>query len=251
MGGLGHYLEQEGLATTQISLIRLHTEKIKPPRALWVPFELGRPLGAANDATFQRRVLLAVLGLLEAEHGPVLVDYPEEAPAAEAGDMEGWVCPIKLAPPPKPESADGQLADAQLADAMTEEMARLQPWFDLAEQTRGRSSLGVSGLELDTARAFLLSFLDARPAPNPLPALKPAETLRLANDDLKAFYVDAATAQPGKASGQEIEDWLWGETSFGKILFALRAKLLADEDEDLRLAGQWFMVPSSQWDREP
>ena len=34
MGGLAHTLEDEGIATTQISLIRLHTEKIKPPRAL-------------------------------------------------------------------------------------------------------------------------------------------------------------------------------------------------------------------------
>jgi hypothetical protein len=246
VSGLGHYLEQEGLATTQISLIRLHTEKIKPPRALWVPFELGRPLGAANDAVFQRRVLLAVLGLLEAEHGPVLVDFPEEAPAAEASDMEGWVCPIKLAPPPKPESADGQLAEA-----MADEMARLQPWFDLAVETRGRSSLGLSGVELETARAFLLSFLGAEPAQNPLPALKPAEALRLVYDDLKAFYVDAATAQPGKASGREMQEWLWGETSFGKILFALRAKLLAAEDKDLRLAGKWFLVPSSLWDRAP
>jgi hypothetical protein len=246
VGGLGHYLEDEGLATTQISLIRLHTEKIKPPRALWVPFELGRPLGAANDAAFQRRVLLAVLRLLEADHGPVLVDFPDEAPAAEAGDMEGWACPINLAPPPKPESGD-----EQFADAMTEEMARLRPWFDLAVETRGRSSLGAGGLELETARAYLLSFLGAEPARNPLPALKPAESLRLAYDDLKAFYVDAATAQPGKASGREIEEWFWGETSFGTILLTLRAKLLAAEDEDLRLLGQWFLVPSSQREREP
>ena len=56
MGGLAHYLEDEGVATTQISLIREHSEAMKPPRALWVPFELGRPLGAPSDAAFQRRV---------------------------------------------------------------------------------------------------------------------------------------------------------------------------------------------------
>ena len=54
---MAHYIEEEGLATTQISLVRLHTEKIKPPRALWVPYELGRPLGQPNDPEFQKRVL--------------------------------------------------------------------------------------------------------------------------------------------------------------------------------------------------
>ena len=62
MGALGHYLESEGLATAGLSLVRLHSEKIRPPRALWVPFELGRPLGVPNDAAFQTRVLRALIG---------------------------------------------------------------------------------------------------------------------------------------------------------------------------------------------
>jgi hypothetical protein len=40
----------------QISLVREHTEKINPPRALWVPFELGRPVGPPDEPAFQRRV---------------------------------------------------------------------------------------------------------------------------------------------------------------------------------------------------
>lgn len=81
MGALGHYLEEEGVATTQISLIREHTESIRPPRALWVPFELGRPLGRPGDAGFQLDVLRAALILLESPTGPVLRDYPGEAPS--------------------------------------------------------------------------------------------------------------------------------------------------------------------------
>jgi len=61
VGALGHYLEEEGIATVGISLIRPQTENTKPPRALWVPFELGRPFGSPNDPRFQRRVLLAAL----------------------------------------------------------------------------------------------------------------------------------------------------------------------------------------------
>jgi hypothetical protein len=53
VGALGHYLEAEGVPTTSISLVREHTEVIRPPRALWVTFELARPLGAPDDAALQ------------------------------------------------------------------------------------------------------------------------------------------------------------------------------------------------------
>ena len=66
MSALGHYLEEEGIASVAISLIRPQTENTKPPRALWVPFELGRPFGPPDDAAFQKRVLLAALRLLGA-----------------------------------------------------------------------------------------------------------------------------------------------------------------------------------------
>jgi hypothetical protein len=61
--------EEEGIATVAISLIRPQTENTKPPRALWVPFELGRPFGPPGDAAFQRRVILAALGMLERDNG--------------------------------------------------------------------------------------------------------------------------------------------------------------------------------------
>jgi hypothetical protein len=44
---------------------------------LWVPFELGRPLGLPDDPALQTRVLVAALKLLEAEKGPVLEDFVE------------------------------------------------------------------------------------------------------------------------------------------------------------------------------
>ena len=64
MGALGHFLEREGIPTAGISLVREHTEIVRPPRALWVTFELGRPLGKPDDAAFQTRVLRAQLDML-------------------------------------------------------------------------------------------------------------------------------------------------------------------------------------------
>jgi hypothetical protein len=42
---LARVLEAHGIATTSISLVREHTEKIKPPRALLVPFPFGHAFG--------------------------------------------------------------------------------------------------------------------------------------------------------------------------------------------------------------
>ena len=83
--------------------MRLHSENIKPPRALWVPFELGRPLGVPNDAEFQHKVIASAFDLLERDAGPVLEDFPEDVPGGTPSEdefeMAGQVCPIDLPPP--------------------------------------------------------------------------------------------------------------------------------------------------------
>ena len=85
MSALAHYLEEESIATVAISLIRPQTENTKPPRALWVPFELGRPFGPPSDPTFQKRVILAALRLLERVRGPVIIeDFPDDTTRSTA-----------------------------------------------------------------------------------------------------------------------------------------------------------------------
>ncbi len=51
------------------------TRKLRPPRALEVPYGLGFPLGAANDPVGQRSVLSALLALLGRQDVPVLAEY--------------------------------------------------------------------------------------------------------------------------------------------------------------------------------
>ena len=84
MSALGHYLEEDGIATVAIALIRPQAENTRPPRALWVPFELGRPFGPPSDAAFQKRVLVAALGMLVDGGGPVrITNFPEDDPRAQ------------------------------------------------------------------------------------------------------------------------------------------------------------------------
>ncbi len=70
-------LERQGIATVAIELLREVAAKVRPPRALFVPFPHGYPLGAPNDPARQRAVLGAALKLLEDPtlRPPALVDY--------------------------------------------------------------------------------------------------------------------------------------------------------------------------------
>lgn len=72
-------LERRGIATVVIQLLREVAEKVRPPRALFVPFKHGYPLGTPGDPERQHKVLEAALRLLEdaSLEPPALVDYRE------------------------------------------------------------------------------------------------------------------------------------------------------------------------------
>jgi hypothetical protein len=69
-------LERQGIATVCIILLRFVAERVRPPRALAVPFRHGYPLDAPNDAALQREVVVKALALLKrAGPPPILEDY--------------------------------------------------------------------------------------------------------------------------------------------------------------------------------
>lgn len=72
-------LERQGIATVAIVLLRAIAERVRPPRALCVPFRHGYPLDTAGDAVKQHAVIEAALRLLEdpALTPPAVVDYQE------------------------------------------------------------------------------------------------------------------------------------------------------------------------------
>jgi hypothetical protein len=222
VGALGHYLERAGIATTGISLVREHTETIRPPRALWVTFELGRPLGIPDDAPFQRRVVKSALDLLTRTDGPLIADHPEHAP--EVTDFSSWACPINLAP--------GQ------ADSLGAEIDRLATWYNRAASTRNRTTVGVSGLDMTAAGALVTQALDG--------ALPEAQALKMAIDDLRAYYLEAASAFPDPGSPATHKKWFWDETRLAKALIALQPKLASSADPQHKILGNLTMIPATE-----
>ena len=193
-----------------------------------MPFELGRPFGAPHEPEFQLDVLRATLRLLEQPSGPVIVDYPHDAPAGDGG--EPWACPVALPPP----DAAATEADA-LREALLNEVGLLHPWYDEATRTLGRSAVGLSGLGPDAIEemaAVLAGFAAGdSPAPPEGASQEMPILLRFLSDDLKAFYMEAATAQPGRsASPTDLSEWLFRDTVFGDVLYRLRDRLSASEE---------------------
>lgn len=226
---LARVLEAGGIATTSISLVREHTEKLKPPRALFVPFPYGHALGRPDDPALQHRVLRAALDLLAEPAGPVLRDFPDDA---EPGDE-----------PAAPAQASG-IAPAMGApdDPVSEATQMLPHHAQWLARTGGRSTFGLSGIPLariGAAVRFLQDFadgreadLDERPADVPLPGF-----IRWCADDLKALYWEGRMAMKPGAGGDELARWFWGETAAGQLLRRVRDRLDASADPRWKAAA--------------
>ena len=245
MSALGHYFERAGVPTVVISLVREHSERIRPPRTLWTPFELGRPLGAPGDAAFQRRVLLAALETLSEIPGPVLADFPDDAPAGvDNGGETAWACPVSF---PKPEAADSDSLRARVA----QEVRSLAPWHERARERRdGRTTVGLSGLEPAAIVDFLADYAEGGDETSPREDLAFSRFLKYALDDLLAWYQEAATAQPGPSpAGHELAAWFWGETRASRLFLAVRERGAESEDGAIRLIVKLLLVPrgASTW----
>ena len=70
-------LERQGISTVVLQLLREVAERIRPPRALCVPFKHGYPLDTANAPERQHAVIEAALKLfkLPARTPPVLAEF--------------------------------------------------------------------------------------------------------------------------------------------------------------------------------
>jgi hypothetical protein len=65
-------------------------------------------------------------------------------------------------------------------------------------------------------------------------------------DDLKAYYLEAASAFPDPGSSRTRKAWLWDETILAKSLLALQPKLAASPDRHHQILGNLTMIPATE-----
>lgn len=223
-----------------ISLIREQSEAVRPPRALWVPFALGRPLGVAGDPEFQKEVLRASFAMLESAVEPTIEDYPIEAPL-ESGTGE-WSCPVNFA----------VAMDDSISARLLAEINLLAPWSAETRAARGRTLFGVTGVEPDQVELVAKAVGEIADQGNvsDLPAadvtwqFEMPLLIRHLVDDLRTFYHEAVAAQPGDnvPNHEALNDWIFGGTALGDAIQAIAQHLTRAGDVG-SLMTRGFLVP--------
>ena len=191
-----------------------------------------------NDADFQKKVLLTLLRLLERSDGPVILDdYPISAPE-NTGEVPILSCPVRF--------DDQTPTDSDpLKTAFLREVLSMRPWYDMAMKKRKRTTLGGSGVDVDSLGEFIYSFIEGKELDNPLQDVDLSVTLKMAVEDLKGYYNESVTAQPDQQnlSSKALKDWFWDNTNAGKVLLELIKTCSASENEKLKEMGSRGIAP--------
>lgn len=194
-------------------------------------------MGVPNDVGFQKDVLVTLLNLLERTDGPVILDdYPIDAPKA---DDDGVVlsCPVRF-DVDTPEDADPKKVK------LLREIQAMRPWYDMALEKRGRTTVGGSGLAIDDIGDFLCDYIKGERPENPRKEVEHTVSLKLAVEDLKGFYIEGITAQPGQEnlSSNTLKEWFWEKTIAGEMVFELIKVCSQSEEMGLKMTAR-FLAP--------
>jgi hypothetical protein len=228
VGTLGHIFEAAGLATVGISSIRGQTERLRPPRALYCEFPLGRPLGRPGDPRFQHRVLRAALDLLARPAGPVLEDFPD---TIEASTTETLSCSV----PPR--------LDLTLPVAVDEAVA-FRPAYERQLKATGRTTVGRA-LNADTIPTAVHGFVRIADGSGLADAALPANPTDCALD-IRSYYEEAALAIAAHVpAARATQEWFYEHTAAGGVIKAAQAQLKqAGVDRDIWMFLAPFLAKS-------
>lgn len=263
MSVIQRQIEAQGVTTVSISLFRPFAEKVKPPRALWVPFPFGRPLGAPNNKAIQRKVLFAMFDLLNRKEGPVLEDLvlTEEEDHLDARHQKvGQKCSAKgcnfddaLASEEPEVSREISTYDGNFAGVCAEIAALKTHHEKYMKKYGGRTQIGYSGVSADTiekAAKNLDDYVNKKSLAIPTEQVSSAggelmnnAFVRLCADDLKAYYLESRLAEKdgeGAENSTEYNDWLWYETKMGSLIVAARGRVI--ETTDRQKDPNWMIA---------
>jgi hypothetical protein len=241
---LAHYFESAGFATVLVGFVREHIEAVKPARALWLDFPMGRPMGKPNDPEYQKKVIRAAFKLLEAKSGPVLEDFSDVIPVKD-GRM-GYALPVELVI-----SADevGDV-DALLAEVQNE-IEGLRSAYDASVTARGRTTVGASEVAVTDLAPYIAAFVKGDKPGSPRKGMTAIPLLKLVVEDLAAYYTETRTHRDDIDDIELLGKWFWEETKAGQLLMWLEAVSLASEDRVLSQIVEMSLITPRFWSEGP
>jgi hypothetical protein len=180
------------------------------------------------------------LKLLEATSGPIIQDHEEDAPVSD-GEITTLACPVTF--PGK----DVELSQTdKLIEAFKNEISGLRSWYDIAVEKRGRTTVAASGMSPEEIGDFVSTLIAGQSPNNPRENTAIADSVNRAIDDLRAYYSEAITAQPGQEypSSKVLNQWFWTETVASQAIYALRDTCQASDDGLLKLVANVMLIPA-------
>ena len=138
----------------------------------------------------------------------------------------------------------------QLVEQFTEEIDQMRSWYDIARKKNKRTTAGVSGLSPEDIAELFSSFMEKKTRMELLedPAL--TDRLRMGCEDIKAYYFEAVSAQPGQPTdSKSLANWFWGETCAALVINRIREICVEDTSAKMALLGKLLLVPRSQMHR--
>lgn len=241
---LAQYFESEGFSTVLVGFVREHMQALTPPRALWLDFPMGRPMGKPNAPDYQKKIIREAFSLLDARSGPRLEDFSETI-AVQDGRM-GYALPVELVVS-KDEIGD---VDELLAEVQAE-FVGLATAYESACEARGRTTVGASEVALADLAPYIATFVKGDKPSSPRKGVPPIPLLKLVVEDLTAYYTEARTHRDKVDDIELLGKWFWEETKAGRLILWLEAVSLESEDRVLRQIVDMSLITPRFWSEGP
>ena len=217
---------------------------MQPPRSLFLDFPMGRGMGKPNNPEFQKKVIRAAFALLDKDCGPIIDDFPEIIPVSQ-GRM-GYALPPELVLNIK------DIGDVSVILAEVKaEMECLRADYDTAVASRGRTTVGASGLTVEELAPFVVGFLNGEIPKSPLKGMPAIPLLKLVVEDIEAYYTETWTHRDNIDDLELMGKWFWEDSKAGRLLLFLEAVSVASDNKVLLQIVEMSLMAPRFWSEGP
>ena len=123
----------------------------------------------------------------------------------------------------------------------------MRNWYDLAIEKRGRTTANTSGLDPVQLVDFIVCFIGGESPARPNPEVSLGTTLKMVVEDLKSYYFESLTIQPGQPTDSAtLTDWFWGQTTAAQVIHEVRKICAQSTDDHLKRVGTALLIPRTQ-----
>ena len=112
--------------------------------------------------------------------------------------------------------------------------------YNLLFENGKRTTVGLSNSSIEECAEGLVNF-HAEPNQIANEVGEVVNNLRWWSSDLKAFYMEAVIAQPGKVSAADLESWFWDETVAGFLFREIREQCVSHPSLEVREVGKYMI----------